>query len=99
MLLGDPGAGKSTAFDAECGVSRDGACFVTARDLLTFDVQSHPEWHGKTLFIDGLDEVRAGAGDVRTPFDAIRRQLDKLGKPRLYRTRFLGHTSALRGMA
>ena len=82
VLLGDPGAGKSTAFDAECGVSRDGACFVTARDLLTFDVQSHSEWHGKTLFIDGLDEVRAGAGDVRTPFDAIRRQLDKLGKPR-----------------
>ena len=81
-VLGDPGAGKSTAFVAECGVSGDGACFVTARDLLTFDVQSHPEWHGKTLFIDGLDEVRAGAGDLRTPFDAIRRKLDKLGKPR-----------------
>ena len=82
VLLGDPGAGKSTAFDTECGASGDGACLVTARDLLTFDVQAHPEWRGKTLFIDGLDEVRAGAGDVRTPFDAIRRQLDKLGKPR-----------------
>ena len=81
VLLGDPGAGKSTAFDTECGAPGDGACLVTARDLLTFDVQAHPEWRGKTLFIDGLDEVRAGAGDVRTPFDAIRGQLDKLGKP------------------
>lgn len=82
VLLGDPGAGKSTAFDTECGDLGGGAHFVTARDLLTFDVPAHPEWRGKTLFIDGLDEVRAGVGDVRTPFDAIRRQLDQLGKPR-----------------
>ena len=36
----------------------------------------------KTLFIDGLDEVRAGTADVRTPFDAIRERLDALDKPR-----------------
>ena len=48
----------------------------------TLSVDSHPEWRDKTLFIDGLDEVRAGTDDVRTPFDAIRGRLDELGKPR-----------------
>ncbi len=36
----------------------------------------------KTLFIDGLDEVRAGVADARTPFDVLRSRLDALGKPR-----------------
>ena len=34
------------------------------------------------MFIDGLDEVRAGSPDARTPFDAIRARLDALGRPR-----------------
>ena len=82
VLLGDPGAGKSTSFEAECAALGDQAHLVKAREFLTFEPNSRPEWHGKTLFIDGLDEVRAGAGDVRTPFDAIRRNLAELGKPR-----------------
>ena len=82
VLLGDPGAGKTTAFEAECAALRENACLVTARDFLTFDPQSHPEWRNKTLFIDGLDETRVGANDARTPFDQIRRRLDALGKPR-----------------
>ena len=81
VLLGDPGAGKTTAFEAECKVLGEKACLITARDFLTFDPQSHPEWRDKTLFIDGLDEIRVGANDVRTPFDQIRRRLDALGKP------------------
>ena len=82
VLLGDPGAGKTTAFTAECEALGEQACPITARDFLTFDPRNHPEWPGKTLFIDGLDEVRAGASDARTPFDAIRGRLDALGKPR-----------------
>ena len=82
VLLGDPGAGKSTAFEMECEALGKGACKVTARDFLTFDLQNRPEWRGKTLFIDGLDEVRAGSSDARTPFDKIRFRLDALGKPR-----------------
>ena len=82
VLLGDPGAGKTTAFEAECEALGEQACPITARDFLTFDPQGHPEWRGKTLFIDGLDEVRAGASDAHTPFDAIRGRLDALGKPR-----------------
>ena len=81
VLLGDPGSGKTTVFQIEeKGV--DDAHFITARDFLTLNVDSHPEWREKTLFIDGLDEVRAGTADVRTPFDAIRERLDALGKPR-----------------
>jgi hypothetical protein len=80
VLLGDPGEGKTTVFEQEA--ERQGACFVTARDLITFDIDNHPEWHGNTLFIDGLDEIRAGSLDARTPFDGIRAKLDKLGHPR-----------------
>ena len=81
VLLGDPGSGKSTSFAAECGALGSAACLVTARDLLTFDPAAHPEWRGKTLFIDGLDEVRAGRGDARGSLDAIRGRLDALDRP------------------
>ena len=82
VLVGDPGAGKTTAFETEREALGDQAFLVTARDFLTFDPKDHPEWRGKTLFIDGLDEIRAGTSDVRTPFDQVRGKLDSLGKPR-----------------
>ena len=81
VLLGDPGAGKTTAFREECQALGDRACFVTARDFLTLNPQRHSEWRGKTLFIDGLDEIRAGAPDARTPFDGVRARLEQLGRP------------------
>ena len=77
VLLGAPGAGKTTVFETEA--ERDGGHRVTARDFLTFD--DKPVWHDTTLFIDGLDERRAGAADGRTPLDAIRARLDALGRP------------------
>lgn len=81
VLLGDPGSGKTTAFEVESKETKNGY-LISARDFLTFDVSTHTEWRDKTLFIDGLDEVRAGTSDARTPFDQIRRRLDTLGKPR-----------------
>ena len=80
-LLGDPGSGKSTTFgvEAEC-LGTDGV-LISARDFLASDVHSHPEWRDKTLFIDGLDEMRAGSGDRREALDSIRRSLDALGRP------------------
>ena len=80
VLLGDPGAGKTTEFGAEAAIQGD-ALMVSARDFVAFDVESHSEWRAKTLFIDGLDEIRAGSEDKRPPLDQIRRNLDKLGKP------------------
>ncbi len=82
VLLGDPGSGKTTAFEVEREALGENACLITARDFLALNMDSHPEWPDKTLFIDGLDEVRAGAPDARTPFDQIRGRLDALGKPR-----------------
>ena len=78
VLLGPPGAGKSKTFEQEAACLK--ACYVTARDFTTFD--DRPEWHNTTLFIDGLDEKRAGSLDGRTPLDGIRKKLDQLGRPR-----------------
>ena len=82
VLLGDPGSGKTTAFNTECEAHGEEACNVDARDFIELSLKNHPEWHGKTLFIDGLDEVRAGVADVRKPFDRLRKRLEKLGRPR-----------------
>ena len=75
VLLGDPGAGKSTAFAREqCATPRSAP--VTARDFRTYG-DALPA-RTETLFIDGLDEARAGGGDPRGPFDQIRRRLIQL---------------------
>ena len=78
VLLGAPGSGKTVEF--ERAAERERGCYVTARDFITFAVR--PDWRDTTLFIDGLDEMRAGATDGRTPLDAIRAKLDALGHPR-----------------
>ncbi len=78
VLLGDPGAGKTKAFEREAEES--GGEYVKARDFATFDPKA--EYRDKTLFIDGLDEMRAGGGDGRTPLDHIRKHLERLGCPR-----------------
>ena len=77
VLIGEPGAGKTTAFKQEAGAQ--GGTYETVRDFLTFD--DKPEWHGTTLFLDGLDEQRIGTIDGCTPLDQIRRKLDRLGGP------------------
>ena len=79
VLLGDPGSGKTTELEQEAEAVGEGALLVSARDFLTFLPENRPEWRSRTLFIDGLDEVRVGQSDARTRFDAIRGRLDALG--------------------
>ena len=82
VLLGEPGSGKTTAFEMECGADPAGSQRVSARDFVELDLESHPEWRGKTLFIDGLDEMRTASGNWRRPLDSIRKRLERLGHPR-----------------
>ena len=84
VLLGDPGAGKTTEFGREAemmAASGERAEYVKARDFVTLHIDSHPEWHGSVLFIDGLDEIRSGLVDSRPPLDEIRSRLEQLRPP------------------
>lgn len=76
VLLGDPGLGKSEAFKQEANAV--GGHRISASDFLALD---HPELKDSTLpvFIDGLDETRAGMVDGRVPLDNIRKKLQQLG--------------------
>lgn len=79
VLLGDPGAGKSESFLAEAETPR--GRYVKAGDFIA-GIERPAFLPSETLFIDGLDEVRAGAADPRAPFDLIRKRLHELGRPR-----------------
>ena len=81
VLLGEGGSGKTTAFRSECRDVADNHR-VTARHFIRRDIESHPEWRTKTLFIDGLDEQRAGGGDPREPLDELLSRIEQLGGPR-----------------
>lgn len=77
VLLAEPGAGKTEAFKVE--VRESGGAYTTARDFIT--LRSRMFDAGTPIFIDGLDEIRAGSGSHRAPLDDIRRRLDELGCP------------------
>ena len=82
VLLGDPGSGKTTAFELECDELGNEAKYLTARQFLTPNLLDDSELQHKTLYIDGLDERRAGAANRLAPLDAIISRLARLGRPR-----------------
>lgn len=77
VLLAEPGAGKTEAFKFEARES--GGAYTTARNFIT--LRSRTFAAGAPIFIDGLDEIRAGSGSHRAPLDDIRGRLDELGCP------------------
>lgn len=80
VLLGAPGSGKTTEF-IHASISDPSGHFVHAQDFIAFD--GRPEWHGKTLYIDGLDEVRApNRTDPQGPLNQVLRKLERLGRPK-----------------
>lgn len=78
VLLAEPGGGKSRAFAFEARAS-GGVC-VKARTFA--NVGPPGEWSGETLFIDGLDEMRADTAARAGPLDAVIQRLNELGCPR-----------------
>lgn len=81
VLLGEPGSGKTTALKVE--EKEDGnALFVPARRFIGRHFDSHPEWKDRTLLVDGLDELRAGAGSLNEPLNAFLCRIERLGEPR-----------------
>jgi len=78
VLLGDPGSGKTTEFEQEA--EAEGCICLPARRFLR-DAGRPPEWLHKTLFIDGLDEVRAGGGSLHKHLDDILARLQALDRP------------------
>ena len=77
VLIGEPGSGKTTALETE--QQAHGGVVVSVQDFLTFD---EPEWRGTTLYLDGLDEVRAGEVDGWQPLERVLKKLAQLGRPR-----------------
>lgn len=76
VLLGEPGMGKTTALQMEAEAT-DGEC-LRIEEFIHLDIE--PEWREKTLFLDGLDEVRAGS-DGESILLRLRRQLRCSGNP------------------
>lgn len=77
VLLGEPGAGKTKAFEVEA-LKTEGE-YTSARDFVT--LRSRKFKADVPIFVDGLDEIRAGSVSHRVPLDDIRRRLDELGRP------------------
>ncbi len=81
VLLGEPGMGKSTEFDAATrGI--DGTHLTSARRFIRSNLDRHPEWRKGTIFVDGLDEMRVSGGDPRAVLDKIIYGLEALGIPK-----------------
>ena len=76
VLLGEPGAGKTSAFEEEAaavgGLRVDIARFIETDDPAP--------WTGKTLFLDGLDEIRATTAGP-TVLHRVRERLRALRSP------------------
>lgn len=75
VLLGDPGAGKTSTF--ETLAEREGGTKVSASEFLDLN---RPDGYPEPIFIDGLDEAAALEG--KTPIGRIRSKLQQLGTPR-----------------
>ena len=78
IVLGDPGAGKTTSFREASRIEAQ-ALFTTVRDFLALNLN---RFRGYTLYLDALDEMRGRTEDGYLVLDRVRSRLDDLGCPR-----------------
>ncbi|MBB4225192.1 NACHT domain-containing protein [Variovorax guangxiensis] len=76
VLLGEPGSGKTTAFQAEALALGDDGMYITARDFLIRRLTEIER--RKVIFIDALDEKLIGSVDPTAPFDSIRMRISEI---------------------
>jgi len=81
ILLGDSGMGKSREFGEVARGIEERHC-MSAREFLRCNLNCDPKWRTKTIFIDGLDEMRSGGGDPRVVLDKIINGIKRLGTPK-----------------
>ena len=81
VLLGDPGSGKTFEFRREAEALGDAARYFSAREFLRLPAEETVA--DSILFIDGLDEVRAGPEGPYAPLDGIVSLLRRIGRPRV----------------
>lgn len=88
VILGDPGMGKTAVFKTAAGqpvactsgtaAQREpGARYFTVRDFNALGCDG-----AQVLYLDGLDEVRAGKASGSEVLDRMRGQLNEMGRPR-----------------
>jgi len=77
ILLGEPGAGKTRSFEREAAACN--GISLRVAEFIYDDVDDN--WKNKTLFLDGLDEIRARANPDNGILLKIRSRLKQLGNP------------------
>ncbi|MBF0622230.1 MAG: hypothetical protein HQL54_09935 [Magnetococcales bacterium] len=79
VVLGEPGMGKTTTFVQAAQKEENAECL----DIRRFIPPRNPRGlEGKTLYLDGLDEQRAGRTNSNDALDAIIGRLEELGRPK-----------------
>ena len=76
VLLGEPGMGKTIAFELEAG--RVSGKFLRVVEFLEDEVELRDE--NQPIFLDGLDEIR-GDGNKSSLLVRVRKKLKELGNP------------------
>ncbi|MBF0131472.1 MAG: hypothetical protein HQL75_02655 [Magnetococcales bacterium] len=79
VILGEPGMGKTTSFIQAAREEENAEC-LTIRKFCRQNNSTKLE--GKTLYLDGLDEQRAGKANDKTVLDAIIERLQDLHCPK-----------------